>query len=151
MLSNVSWSEYLVGMGLLLTAYYLFVTLKYYRQELKEIISGKFPKGKIRQPNNFPEGSMLDSSFEELEMVVNDLRYSVFEKAGKGADKQLLFDQLKARLVNYQGLNKSAYRVAINNFIMQHAKEICGVVFSEEELDEGWHSLLPLMHPGVKV
>lgn len=149
MLSNVSWSEYLIGVGLLLAAYYLFVILKYYRQELKVIVSGKFKKPK--EPENFPEGFMQESSFDELEMVVNDLRYAILEKAGRGADKQILFDQLKVRLANYKGLHKPAYSIAINNFIMQHAREICGVVFSEEELNDGWRSLLPLMYPGVKV
>lgn len=149
MLSNVSWSEYLVGVGLLVAAYYVFVIFKYYRQELKEIGSGKFAKRK--EPECFPEGFMQESSFDELEMVVNELRYTILEKAGTGADKQILFDQLKVRLANYKGLHKPAYRAAINNFIRQHAKEICGVVFSEEELNDGWRSLLPLMYPGVKV
>jgi hypothetical protein len=149
MLSNVSWSEYLIGTGLLLAAYYLFVILKYYRQELKEIVSGKFTKRK--QPEYFPEDFMQENSFDELEMVVNDLRYTILEKAGTGADKQILLDQLKIRLANYKGLDTPAYRAAINNYIMQHAKEICGAVFSEEELNEGWSSLPPLMYPGVKL
>lgn len=138
MLSNVSWSEYLIGIGLLLAAYYLFVILKYYKHELKEIISGKSTKRK--EPENFPERFMQESSFDELETVVNDLRYDILEKAGRGADKQILLSQIKARLANYENLQQPAYRVAINNYIMQHAKEICGVVFSEEELnDDGVH------------
>jgi len=48
---------------------------------------------------------------------------------------------LQQRLANYAGLQKPAYRVAINNYIMTNAKEICGVVFNEYELNSAWDRL----------
>jgi hypothetical protein len=143
MLSKISWSEYITGMLVLLFVYYLFVILKYYRTELKDFASGKLRKKRhqrVEEPvSDFYEE---EGTFEALEMIVNDLRYSILERIGKGADRQELLSQMKARLSDYEGMRKPAFRVAINNYIIQHAQEICGVVFSEEELEAEW-GILP--------
>jgi hypothetical protein len=139
MLNNITWSEYIIAMLVLLFVFYLFVTLRYYRAELKQFLSGK---GKHHPETGFDRGIQEDypddSSYEKLELLVNELRDAVLEKAGMGADRHMLLTQLKKRLSTYQGMQKPAYRIAINNYIIQHAKEICGVVFSEEELEAEW-------------
>lgn len=143
MLSKISWSQYIIGVMILLFVFYTFVILKYYRSELKDFISGKLKRNVVPadEEQNL-ESEENEASFEALEMVVNDLRYSVLEKAGMGADRQSLLTTLKKRLAIYEGMQKAAYRVAVNNYIIQHAKEICGVVFSEEELEAEW-GILP--------
>ena len=133
MLSNVSWGQYLAGAAILLLVYYLFYILKYHGKDLKNKFSGK---GRLNKSVT-PKGSE-ENSIEELEMVVNDLRYAVFDKAGPGADKEQLLHRLQVRLSDYEGLKKPAYRVAINNSCIKQAKEICGVAISEEELNAAW-------------
>lgn len=142
MLKNITWSEYMICMLVLLFVFYLFVILRYYRAELKQFLSskGKEPSEIGYEPeaaDDYP-----DDSFEALEMLVNDLRHAVLERAGIGVDKQMLLSQLKDRLKDFDGMRRQAYRIAINNYIIQHAKEICGVVFSEEELEAEW-GILP--------
>jgi hypothetical protein len=139
MLNNITWSEYIIAMLVLLFVFYLFVILRYYRAELKQFLSGK---GKLHPETGYDPGIQEDysedSSFEKLELLVNELRDAILKKAGTGADRHMLLTQLKKRLSTYQGMQKPAYRIAINNYIIQHAKEICGVVFSEEELEAEW-------------
>jgi len=145
MLSNVSWSEYLAAVVILLVLYYVIIGLKYYRKEITSLLSGKLPNKDNTSKNvlKSPEGRQQDApSFDELEAVVNDLRYSILDKAGNPAIKAELLGQLKQRLASYAGLRRPAYRVAINNYIITHAKEICGVVFSESELEAAWEALL---------
>lgn len=81
------------------------------------------------------------ADFDELEAVVADLKRSVLEQAGKETSKNQLLVQLKQRLANYTGLRQPAFRTALNHFIMQNAKEICGVDFTEKELDAAWREL----------
>ncbi len=143
MLQNITWSGYLGGVAVLLVCYYLFIGAKYYREEIGKLLKGKLPKRAGTEKETVSKGEQLpDASFDELEAVVNDLRYAVFEKAGKSVSKQELLASLQQRLATYTGLQKQAYRVAMNNFIISHAKDLCGVVFSESELNAAWDALL---------
>ena len=143
MLSKVSWSQYLICIGIVLFVYYVFVILVYYRKELSGTLSSKFKKSnQLAEEGLAGEAYPEDQSFDELEMVVNDLRYAILDPAGKNANKQEVLVQLKNRLADYEGMGRPAFRVSINNYIIQHAKEICGVVFSEEELEAEW-GILP--------
>ncbi len=138
MLSNVTWKEYLVALGVLLLLYYLLIGIKYYRKEIKNLLRGKRARPVF---NIHSEQSSEEVSLEELEAVVFDLRYAILEKAGKNTSRQELLRQLSERLANYTGLRKPAYRVAINNAVIRYAKENCGIEFSEEELNETWERL----------
>ncbi len=144
MLSNITWSEFMGGVLILLIFYYLFIGAKYYREEIKSLLRGKLPKktGAAKDVPQTANESFIDStSFDELEAVVNDLRYAILEKAGKSISKEELLSKLQERLAKYKGLQKQAYRVAINNFIITHANEICGVMFNEHELNSAWDKL----------
>jgi len=144
MLSKVSWSEFVVGTVILLVLYYLVLGLKYYQKEIKALLSGKSPfpgKATKSDPQQQSLENLSDSSFDELEAVVNDLRHAILERNGKHVGKKELLEQLQDRLENYAGLQNPAYRVAINNYIIVHAKELCGAVFSESELNEAWDTL----------
>jgi hypothetical protein len=143
MLNDVTWSEYIIGVLVLLFVFYLFVILKFYRKELKDFLSGKLKRP--AEPGNEEQSVEAfedDGSFEVLEQVVNELRQDILEKAGTTADREVLLSQMKTRLMRYDGMYRPAYRVAVNDYIMQHAEEICGVVFSEEELEAEW-GILP--------
>jgi len=53
MLSNVSWSEYLTVLVILIFLYYFIIGVKYYREEIKSLLSGKLlKKNKIQQPTH---------------------------------------------------------------------------------------------------
>ncbi len=142
MLSRFTWTEYVAAVAILTGAYYLVIAALYYRTEIKDIVSGKF---KFRTKNisagNTVPGELEEADFDELEAVVADLKRSTLEQAGTNATKDQLLLQLKQRLANYDGLRRPAFRVAVNNYIIREAKDICGVAYSESELDEAWNTL----------
>lgn len=41
MLTNVSWSNYSIAVGVVLLVWYLFLGFRFYYEELKQLISGK--------------------------------------------------------------------------------------------------------------
>jgi hypothetical protein len=137
------WSEYLTIIGVLVIVWYLVLALFFFKDEVKELISGRLLKvDKVTVEENERKMSKDENPLAELEVLIDDILYSILVKAGKGVSKEVLFTRLKERLASYDGLHRPAYRVAINNFIVQQAKELCGVAFKEEELEEAWKELL---------
>eukprot|EP01133_Synstelium_polycarpum_P017060 gene17060-20324_t len=115
MLEAITWKQYIGGVAIAALVYYTFIGLIYYRQKIKQLLSGS--------GNNGP-------SIYELEELVSEIRHSILEKSGKETTKQELLHQLKARLVNYSGLRKPDFRHALNNNLIMGAEELCGVSFS---------------------
>lgn len=137
--NGISWGTYLLVMVILVAIYYIIIGVLYYKKEFRSLISGK---DKSSGANEKVEEEQGDSLFDELEEVVLDIRSNILEQAGKNVGKADLLDRLKERLNNYGGLRNPAFRVAVNNFIIKHAEEICGVLYSEEELEAAW-GILP--------
>lgn len=147
MLKGITWTDYFTAAAILAGAWYLVIGLIYYRRELRDLLRGKTKipfttrsKKMMEEPDDNEE-ALPGSSFEELENTVTDIRHSILEEAGKEANKAALLRQLQNRLANYGGLRQPAFRIALNNFIIQHAENICGVSFSEEELEAAWEEL----------
>jgi hypothetical protein len=145
MFKSITWSNYFTAVVILLALWYGIIILVYYRKEVFNLISGKyklpFKKKQQKAVTADEEEPEQEHTFEELEGIVTDIRHSILEVAGKQASKETLLSQLKSRLAFYGGLRQPAFRVAINNFIIQYAAEICGVAFSEDELNEAWETL----------
>nr|WP_199077439.1 hypothetical protein [Pedobacter sp. ASV19] len=125
MLEAITWKQYLGGVAIAALVYYTIIGLVYYRQKIKQLLFGS------RNDH---------SSIYELEELVAEIRHSILEKSGTETTKQELLQQLTARLVNYSGLRKPGFRHALNNNLIMGANELCGVSFSEEELNEVWDS-----------
>ena len=140
MLEAISWKEYLMGTGIVALGYYAVVIFIYYKNDVRTLLSGRFPdqaekKGKVDWSE---EGSK--DPMEELETVVSDIR-SILEGAGKNAGKAEVLERTSRILQNYSGFREPAYRVAIKNFLIQHSEEICGLEFSDEELEAYWEHM----------
>ncbi len=135
MFNNISWKEYIGTMALVLAVYYLFIGIRYYRKNIRTSFSVRFRR---RQHSN-----VAATDTDELDSIVFDIRYAILEKAGMNASKQELLRQLCERLENYSGLRKPAFRVALNNAIIQQAKDNCNVDFSTAELDDAWDWIAP--------
>lgn len=145
MLESITWKEFLTAAALGTTAWYAYVGIAHYRKDIGMLFKrkNKYDKQIIKESTDTGESEeeQEGSAFAELEMVVMGIRHSILEKAGKEATKEALLTQLQQELAAYEGLKKPAFRIAINNFIMSNANEICGISFSEDELDEAWSKL----------
>lgn len=139
MLEQFTWMDFIMMILISVTIYYTFIVAVYYRNNVMRFFKGR---GKAELAYGYDE-DVVDtfSGFDELEETVEDIRHKILEKAGKEASKTELLEQIRERLANYDGLRRPAYRIALTNFIIQNAESICGITFSEEELDEEWDSL----------
>ncbi|MBT2561304.1 hypothetical protein J7E50_10725 [Pedobacter sp. ISL-68] len=160
MLEAITWKEYLAGLAIVLIGYYAIIGFLIHRNGINITVKKSPDSDSLKKDGSAPsyeeqyfispdgdedkdagEEDKSENLFDELEEIVTDIRHSILEGAGKGADKDMLLEQLKSRVADYGGLRQPAYRVALNNFIIQHAESICGVVFSEDDLEEAWATL----------
>jgi len=89
MLKNISWSDYIIAVAILLAIYYLFVGVRYFSAEIKDLLSGK-RKPKLRTvssdnngmsyPGDEPDQQELvgfekttDDEFTEVEHLIERL------------------------------------------------------------------------------
>ena len=138
MLSNVSWGQFLTGTIIILAIYWGIIVLFFYTNEIKEFLNRRIKKNPVQDEDKSAESG--NDSALGLEAVVADLR-GIMERAGKEAGRQQLLGQLGQRLASYNGLREPAFRVAINNYIIRLALEICGEQFNHQELDTHWQGL----------
>lgn len=135
MLSKITWQEYFFIVAVLLVLYYAFIGLKFYRPQIMQVISRKLGD------QSFFSKQSAEAAVNELEDVARDLRYAVLERAELPANKAHLLNAICLRLKHYPGMKRPAFRVAINNYIILHAKEICAIEFSEAELNTAWQEI----------
>lgn len=144
MLEHITWGEYLTTVALTAGIYYSVVGIKYYRKELKGLLkrdNNKIDDDHSKVADETPDQEDGEGAFEELEELVSGIRFGILEKAGDGATKESLLEEISEKVASFSGLHNPAYRYALTNFIMQQGMVICGIVFSEEELEAVWESL----------
>jgi hypothetical protein len=145
MFRSISWYQYLSITAILLIIWYTLCILLFYRRSLHALLKGdihfKSFTGIQKNANLKNPVIRMKNSFEVLETLVKDIKVNILEKAGSGADKDALLRQLQSQVANYDGLRQPAYQIALNSFIINHARAICDVSFTEEELEHAWEIL----------
>ncbi len=144
MLEHITWGQYLTTVALTAGIYYSVVGIKYYRKELKSLLkkdNSKMDNDHSKVADESPVQEHVDVEFDELEELVSGIRFGILEKAGDEATKETLLEEIRESVASFSGLHNPAYRYALTNFIMQQGMVICGIVFSEEELEAVWESL----------
>ena len=159
-LTNVSWLNYLVIIALLLAAYYLFVGVKYYSDELKEIFTLKRHGGGLKPALDKSNGSTpslgedgepiddydlsdgfehtTDETFELVERLISTLKVVVQDSADNQMDKAEFTDRLRKILEFYGDLKNSQFQFAVNELIISECEKIDFVPLSEDELMKLW-------------
>ncbi len=135
---NISWSDYLLVVGATVMVYYTVVILLYFRKGLWSKVRS-FRLGKViekPEENHSNKGELID----DLEATVKEIGHSILVPGNQATHDELL-GRLQVRVANFGGLSRPGYRYALNNYIIEKAKENCGVSFSEEELERAWESL----------
>jgi len=140
MLEQITWSNYLLAMASATLAYYLLIGLIYYRSELGVLIS------KLNRPRVYGEETEVPSladvktGTDNLQHIVSRINRSL-EQAGTDIGKEELLNRIGTILAGYEDLDRPAFKVALKHHIIEQAKELCGVGFSEGELEEALGNL----------
>lgn len=158
MFSNIIVYKYLPWIIGLIIIYYLYVGLRYYRTELKELFK---PKKRIddnpflfnQQDTSIDDKSSQevdyhevsfeqtsDDTFDRIEELIKRLKPAISEAAVKSFTSDQLANTLKVILYNFPDLKKSPFRPAISELIHTECKDNGSTVLSEQEIEELWEA-----------
>lgn len=156
MLTNISWTDYIVSVIIILTIYYLFIVIKYYSNELKELLSGKrklklkvAPHINTKDKNFFYNEeniSQIDASFKEIREEgfedVKQLIERVKIAVANACQKEMNLEELKSSLhriiKEYPFLRTSSLRSSINELVLSESQKYGLVTLKADELDWLW-------------
>lgn len=159
MFTNISWTDYIVVVTILLAIYYLFVGLRFYFHELKNIVSnGKFQFGgvsnkvpsKIKnhgelipEPIEPSQDSLVEDNnetFQEVENLIHRLKEAIEEGVIKQLAKQDFSKNLRSILKEYPSLKNSTFRAAIIELIVSESEKYGSTTLNGNEVEVLWDS-----------
>ncbi|MCK9639217.1 MAG: hypothetical protein M0R39_04850 [Prolixibacteraceae bacterium] len=156
MFTNISWTDYFVAVVLLLAIYYLFVGLRYFSADLKDLFSGKqrpnfsvaLPRDKggediLSTEENYPNESpafetTTDDDFAEVEHLIERLKGVIADASDKKLIPQEFKQYLHLVLREYPNIKNSPLRSSINELVASECEKYGAVTLSEDEVDLLW-------------
>lgn len=156
MLTNISWTDYLIAVAILLAIYYLFVGLKYFSADFKDLFSGKRKQNfkavlsndaneesihstresATTEINAFEETS--DDEFAEVEHLIERLKVVIADASPKKLVPQEFKHYLHLVLKEYPSVQNSPLRSSVNELIVSECEKYSAVTLSEDEVDLLW-------------
>lgn len=156
MFTNISWTDYFIAVAILLTTYYLFVGLRYFSADLRELVSGKsnlkFMVGvsydtvreSIQTPEkNYPGESpaletTTDDDFAEVEHLIGRLKNVIADASGRKLIPMEFKQYLHLVLQEYPNIKNSPLQSSINELIASECEKYGAVTLSEDEVELLW-------------
>lgn len=144
MLSNVSWSNYVITVVVLVVLWYGFVIYRYYSGYLKGILSGKneddFSQTNSRKKEtgfffNNPQNSERMENADELSVL---LVKAIEESKDVNLSKEELKNYLQLILSNYPDVKMSSQREKINKLMVSECEKHPQMIITYAEVDGLW-------------
>ena len=166
MFSNVSWTDYIAFVTLLLIVYYLFIGIKFYSHELKQLLASKRKISahlvtaendsedndnanlqlQETQPELFtshqkytPPVQETDDTIQQVEELTANLKEAIATAVDKEYIKEEFTFSLQLLLKRYSFLKGSPYLVALNNLIASECEKYGYIQLSAEERVMLWN------------
>lgn len=155
MITNISWSDYLITVIILSAVYYLFAGLKYFSKDIIGVLSGK---RKLRFKTSLSDNKSQSHSREEVqnhqenhgfedttndefasvETLIARLKMAIEESSQKRLIPQEFKKYLGNILKNYPSLRYSPLRSSVNELIISECQKYGRVIVSEDEIELLW-------------
>ncbi|HTM93561.1 MAG TPA: hypothetical protein VL095_14170 [Flavisolibacter sp.] len=152
MFTGISWTDYMVVVAITLALYYCCVAIRYYSEELKDIISGKSklnfrmllpPKKQSEELGNLLSESRSfdqtrDDEFIEVEELIAKLKEVIVLASKKSYVIQEFKQFLRLVFREHPHIKESPFRSSINELVVSECEKHGTVALSEEEVDRLW-------------
>lgn len=156
MFTNISWNNYIVIVVLLLVSWYLFVGLRFYPEELKDIVSRK-RKPKFRETSGesdeetdddlrhldfeiiVSESAESETIFHEVDGLVKRLKNVFTEATERKMIKRDFEDYMRLVLQEYPLLKDSPYRSSVDELIVSECEKHGSVLLTQPEVEVLWN------------
>lgn len=162
MFTNISWTNYIVVIILLLAIYYIFIGIRFYSRDFQQLLTVR-RKGKIRSGDdiveNMPQNNLADpfeqpeselavsdssfaqtsdDTFQDIERLIIRLKEAIADAGTKQYIKEEFFLLVQLILKEYPDLKDSPYQSAINELIISECGKYGSIAISEEEVVMLW-------------
>lgn len=156
MFTNISWTNYLVTVIILLAIYYLFVGIRFYAGDIKDLLSGKrklslktalpfnskgeyplAPEGNIH-PSEASFEETADKEFTEVEHLIERLKALIADASRRKMIPQEFKQYLSLVLKEYPSVKNSSLRASVNELIVSECEKYGTVTLTEDEVDLVW-------------
>lgn len=156
MLTNISWTDYIVAVAILLAVYYIFVGMRYFLADIKHIVSGKSnlnfrvgissdtvresiqPSEKKSNGENPAFETTTDDDLAEVEHLIERLKSVIADASGKKLISKELKQYLHLVLQEYPNIKNSPFRTSINELVASECEKYSAVTLSEDEVEVLW-------------
>jgi hypothetical protein len=154
MLKNISWTDYIIAVAILLAIYYLFVGMRYFSGEIKDLLSGKRklkfrtalpdnhgPYNPDEEQSDMETGSFektTDDDFAEVEHLIDRLKAVVADSSRRKLIPQEFKQYLSMVLKEYPSVRYSPIRSSVNELIVSECQKYGAVTLNEDEVELLW-------------
>ncbi|NGF55566.1 hypothetical protein G5B35_18095 [Parapusillimonas sp. SGNA-6] len=157
MFTDISWTDYLTAVFLLLAIYYVYVGVRYYSGDLKDLLSGKRKLNFRASPADSPGGpsplfmdnkdrpaatafgETTDDDYTEVEHLIGRLKEVIADASQRQLILQEFRHYLRLTLKEYPAVKISALRASVNKLIVSECEKYGAVTVSAEEVDVLWN------------
>ncbi|MFV8347576.1 hypothetical protein [Flavobacterium sp. ZB4P13] len=154
MFTNISWGNYTIVVVLLGASWYLFVGLKFYFTELKDIATGKrkfqfrsYPEIQSNisyqeSPDTSSSQSFLtesDQTFQDVDHLVERLKNVVADAAQRKLHQQEFVDYLGLVLTEYPSVKNSPFRSSVSELIVSECDKLESIHLTQQEAEALWN------------
>lgn len=163
MFTNISWTNYIVVMVLLLATYYIIIGIRFYSRDLQYFLtakrkhnlhssqdehadnitvsnpadpSGQAQSGFFQSESHFAQTS--DDTFQGIERLILRLKEAIADAGTKQYIKQEFIPLLQLILKEYPHLKSSPFQSVINELIASECGKYGPITLSEEEVVMLW-------------
>lgn len=145
MLKNISWTNYLIFMLIVLIGYYITICLKYYKAEIRNIISGRYNIfSKIKSRNKKVFGVRTQNKLDEhdlfplINQFADEIKNLLEQAAKNNFIKQEVIYSLQQLAKKYFQVKASPFQPFITNYILVESSNYSSIHLSEEDLNTLW-------------
>ncbi|KAB5487605.1 hypothetical protein [Flagellimonas hadalis] len=152
MFTQISWTDYLLAVSILLAIYYLFVGVRYFSSDLIALLTGK--RKRTLKPSGYPQNEPLqnetsedisvttdedtDDEFAEVEHLIEKVKAMIADALGKQLVKEEFRHYLRLVLKEFPSIKTSVLRPSVNELIVSECEKQGIGAFNEEEVDALW-------------
>lgn len=154
MFTNISWTDYFITVAILLAIYYLFIGIRYYSGDIKDLLSGKrtlkfkgaVPATGSRYNQNDEQNpsaavgfeNTSDGEFTEVEHLIERLKSIIEDAFQRKIILQEFKQDVSSVLKEYPSVKYSPLRSSINEFIVSECQKYEGVTLTIEDVELLW-------------
>lgn len=161
MLTNISWTDYIIAVAISLAVYYFFVGIRYFSADLKDLVTGKRElKFRAAIPDDTDESESIqtseknyngespafetttDDDFAEVEHLIERLKSVIADASAKKLIPQELKQYLHLVLQEYPNIKNSPFRTSINELVASECEKYGAVTLSEDEVELLWKDVV---------